>query len=148
MATYIFSILETVSSVSVPGAYSIRRRSSGRAAYCEISTLTPADHRIVGMTTTTFGDQRVCFSTFSHHTKNISYRFSLFSGSRFQFNFESDLSVFSMPYVRFMWSRYAPLDAESIRTYLDERVCWYEFHPTMVKSSARWVQLVLDGSTY
>ena len=78
MATSIFSILEEISSIFLPGVHVIRRRFSGREAYCDTSTLLEADHRSAGTMIMTHRDEEICSNIFSYFNKNISTDF-LFS---------------------------------------------------------------------
>ena len=78
MATTIFSILEAVSSIPLPGVQSIRRRHGGRDAYCETPTLTTASCRMAGTTIMIHGEEELYPSIFSSINKYISSSF-LFS---------------------------------------------------------------------
>ena len=78
MATTIFSILEAVSSIPLPGVQSIRRRHGGRDAYCETPTLTTASCRMAGTTIMIHGEEELYPNIFSSINKNISSSF-LFS---------------------------------------------------------------------
>ena len=78
MAISIFSILEAVSSIFLPGVQSIRRRFSGREAYCDTSTLLEAEHRSAGTMIMTQGKEEGRTNIFSHLNINISSSF-LFS---------------------------------------------------------------------
>ena len=78
MATTIFSILEAVSSIPLPGVQSIRRRHGGRDAYCETPTLTTASCRMAGTTIMIHGEEELYPNMFSAINKNISSSF-LFS---------------------------------------------------------------------
>ena len=78
MALSTFSILEAVSSASLPGDHSIRSGHSGREAYCDSATLPQASCRTAGTTIMIFETEELCDNIFSYTNKNIQSNF-LFS---------------------------------------------------------------------
>ena len=78
MAISIFSILEAVSSASLPGDHFIRSGHSGQEAYCDSMTLPQASCRTSGTTIMIFEKEELCDNIFSYTNKNIQSNF-LFS---------------------------------------------------------------------
>ena len=78
MAISTFSILEAVSSASLPGDHSIRSGHSSREAYCKSATLPQASCCKAGTTIMIFEMEELCDNIFSYTNKNIQSNF-LFS---------------------------------------------------------------------
>ena len=70
-----FSILEAISSASLPGDHPIRSGHCGREAYCEMSTLFNADYRSTGTMIMTHEKEESQSNIFSYFNKNISSSF-------------------------------------------------------------------------
>ena len=78
MAISTFSILEAVSSASLPGDHSIRSGHGSREAYCDSATLPQASCCKAGTTIMIFEMEELCDNIFSYTNKNIQSNF-LFS---------------------------------------------------------------------
>ena len=78
MAISTFSILEAVSSASLPGDQSIRSEHGSRDAYCYSATLPQASCCRAGTTIMIFEMEELCDNIFSYTNKNIQSNF-LFS---------------------------------------------------------------------
>ena len=78
MALSTFSILEAVSSISLPGDPYIRSGHSSREAYCESTTLLRPSCCNAGTTIMIMETEKLCDNIFSYTNKNISSNF-LFS---------------------------------------------------------------------
>ena len=78
MAISMFSILEAISSTSLPGDLYIRSGHSGREAYCESTTLLRPLCCNAGVTIMIMETEKLCDNIFSSTNKNISSNF-LFS---------------------------------------------------------------------